>query len=163
MRWLLATALALAAARGAHADPAAPQISPQPARHEDAQRLREQLRSLDRSAAAPTPAQAAAAAAAASPSAPSAPDVPAHPGYRKAGIAVLAVGGAAALTALTLFATTPSDPDAAAAYDAPKLGFALVAVAGTVTGWLLLNYSNSVQVAPTVSPGAAGLAISGRL
>ena len=163
MRWLLATALALVAARGAHADPAAPQISPQPARHEDAQRLREQLRGLDRSTPVPSPAEAAAAAAAAPPGAPSPPDAPAHPGYRKAGIALLAVGGAAALTTITLFATTPSDPDAAAGYDGPKLGFALIALTSTVTGVLLLSYSRSVQVAPTATPGGAGVAISGRL
>jgi hypothetical protein len=163
MRWFAATALALAIARGAQADPAAPQVNPQPARHEDAQRLREQLRGLDGSAVAPSPADAAAAASTAPPSAPTQPDVTGHPGYRNAGIALLAVGGGAALTTITLFATTPSDPDAAAGYDGPKLGFALIAVTCTVTGVLMFNYSRSVQVAPTVTAGGAGLAISGRM
>ena len=163
MRWLAATALTLATVRGAQADPAAPQVSPQPARHEDAQRLREQLRSLDRSAPPPSPVNAAAAAGVVSPSAPPAPETSAHPGYRTPGIALLVVGGASALTTITLFATTPSDPDAAAGYDGPKIGFALVALASTVTGFLMLNYSRSVHVAPMVSAGGAGLAISGRL
>jgi hypothetical protein len=164
MRRLLATALALGAARGAQADPAAPQISPQPARHEDAQRLREQLRGLDRGTPAPpaVPLLTTGSAPTGSPAASTA-DAPVRPGFRIAGIVLLSIAGASAITTVGLFAGTPNDPAEAASYDTPKLAFGLTTLVAGVAGFVLLGQSRSVQVAPTVTPKAVGLAISGRL
>lgn len=165
MRWLLATALALAAARGAQADPTVPQVSPQPARREDAQRLREQLRGVDRAAPAPpevVPVTTTSAAPGAPPAASSTGETTTRPGLRTAGIALLAIAGASALTTISLIASTPSDPATASDYDTAKVAFGLATGVAATAGFILLAHSK-VQVAPTVTPRAVGLAISGRL
>jgi hypothetical protein len=164
MRWLLATAVALGAARGAHADPAAPQISPQPARHEDAQRLREQLRGLDRSTPTP-PAVTLPTTSSAPTAAPAAvtADTPSRPALRVTGIVLLTAAGLSAITTVALFAGTPSDPNETASYDTPKLVFGLSTLVAGVAGFVVLGQSRSVQVAPAVTARSVGVAISGHL
>ena len=149
----------------------AARLSPQPARREDAQRLREQLRSLDRDAPAPSSSGAPGTAQAGGPpgastatsTAAATADRSGASGYRIAGILFLTLSGASALTTISLFASTPSDPKAADGYDAPKFAFGITTAVTALTGFLLLGHSRSVQVTPTVTPKAVGLAISGRL
>lgn len=159
MRWLVATGLALAATGAVHADPAVPQLNPQPARREDAQRLREQLRVLDREP--PPPAQTMATT-----SGPSAPPVPpprtVHR-YTAAGITLIGTAAASGLSAIVLYASRPSDGADHADLDTATSLLALTAGATGIVGLVLLNHQTPVQVAPTITPHAVGLAITGRL
>ena len=70
---------------------------------------------------------------------------------------------AGAITTIALFASTPSDPNEAGSYDTPKLTFGLTTLVAGVAGFIVLGQSRSVQVTPTVTPRAVGLAISGHL
>jgi hypothetical protein len=145
----LATCLAVLAWHGAHADPAAPPLSPTQGRREDAQRLREQLRDVERER---PPAEAL-------PAPPSrASDT--RPTSRVAGVVLLCVAGAAAVTTVALYAAAPDD---ASAYDTAKtIGLVATAIPGVVGLGIVIS-AHQVQVAPSVGPKTAGLAISGRL
>jgi hypothetical protein len=144
----LATLAVLAAWHGAHADPAAPPLSPIQGRREDAQRLREQQRELERehppAAVAPAPPHPAAGDRSAS---------------RTVGVVLLSIAGASALTTVALYAAAPTSDD----YGTAKaIGFATAAIAGAL-GLGVMLASHRVQVGPSVGARAAGLAISGRL
>jgi hypothetical protein len=156
MRRFLVIAFALLVAPGAvRADPSAPQITPVPGHREDAQRLRDQLRGLDhesapRTADAPTP----------TPPAPAEPS-PSNPA-RTAAVVLLTVAGAATLGTLGTVVSSPNTGDTSN-YDTAATVLGITAVVTGAIGYVLLVKSRSVQVAPTVTPGAVGLAISGRL
>lgn len=147
----LATCLVVLAWHGAHADPAAspPPLSPTQGRREDAQRLREQLRDVERERppveALPVP--------------PSRAGDP-RPTSRVAGVVLLCVAGASAVTTVALYAASPDD---ASAYDNAKtVGLVATAITGVVGLGIVIS-AHQVQVAPAVGPKTAGLAISGRL
>jgi hypothetical protein len=146
----LATLAVLAAWHGAHADPAAPPLSPIQSRREDAQRLREQQRELERerehppAAVAPAPPRPAAGAGSSS---------------RTVGVVLLAIAGASAATTVALYAGAPGDDDY---WPEKAIGIATTAIAG-ILGISVMGTSHLVQVAPSVGPRTAGLAISGRL
>lgn len=149
MRALAISLAVLAAWHAAHADPAAPPLSPIQGHREDAQRLREQLRALDRErppvVVSPAPAGRAAAP---SPS-------------RAVGVILLCIAGASAVTTVALYAAAPDDRDDAFG-TAQTIGLTTTAIAGVV-GLSVVLASRPVQVAPSVGPKTAGLAISGRL
>jgi hypothetical protein len=144
----LATLAVLAAWHGAHADPAAPPLSPLQGRREDAQRLREQLRDLERDH--PPPAAA-----------PAAPGPAAAPSTsRTVGVVLLCIAGISAVTTVALYAASSSD---AGAYGTAKtIGLTTTSITGAL-GLSVMLASRPVQVGPSVGPKTAGLAISGRL
>jgi hypothetical protein len=145
----LATLAVLVAWHGAHADPAAPPLSPAQGRREDAQRLREQLRDLERE-------QPPAAAAPAAPG----PPAGAPSTSRVVGVVLLCIAGASAVTTVALYAASSSD---AGAYGTAKtIGLTMTSVTGAL-GLSVVLASRPVQVGPSVGPKTAGLAISGRL
>ncbi len=77
-----------------------------------------------------------------------------------AGVVLLCVAGASAVTTVALYAAAPNG---AFAYDTAKtIGITTTAVSGIV-GLSLVVAARRVQVAPTWGPKTAGLAISGRL
>ncbi len=147
----LATCLAVLAAwrGGAHADPAASQLSPSQGRREDAQRLREQLRDLERER---PPAVVLPA--------PPAPERDARSTSMVAGVVLLCVAGASAVTTVALYAATPDDASANAT--AKTIGITTTTVTG-IMGLSMVVAARRVRVAPTWGPKTAGLAISGRL
>ncbi|HMG54888.1 MAG TPA: hypothetical protein VK601_15430, partial [Kofleriaceae bacterium] len=151
--------LAVWAAHGgaAHADPAAPQVSPSHDRREDAQRLREQLRRLEREPAAAVTAPAGATA-------PPIVEQPRNPGLARAGQILLGSAALTGLIAIALYATAPSDP----ADDSGPLEIARPVLAATtvlvgIGGIAVLVAGHPVQVAPTVTPRVVGLSFTGRL
>jgi hypothetical protein len=154
------TAMA-AHAGAAHADPTTPQLTPLRGQREDAQRLTEQLRALDREQP-PAPAP---------PPPPRAPDTP--PGMsggprndvmRGAGVILLSVSALTALATLTLYATAPPDNSLTSGpWDTTKTLFLTTSVLTGLAGLGLTIASRSVQISPTASPKTVGLAISGRL
>lgn len=154
---LVASAVEVAVGVAAHADPAAPQLSPLPARREDAQRLREQLRALDREAA-PTTGGEAAALPPPPPPAPSAES--ARASY--AGGALLIVAALSAATTLGLYAATPSEGDTTG-YDRAKVLFGFTTAVTGITGLVLWSKGRSVQVAPAVTARAIGVHLVGHL
>lgn len=160
MRGYLATALAASATAlgvapgAAQADPSSPQVNPAPAHREDAQRLREQLRALEREAA-PSSATGNAAALPGEPSGGAA-----RTSY--AGGALLIVSGLCAATTLALFAATPGSGETSS-YDTAKLLFGVTTAVTGVTGLILWSKSRSVQVAPAVTARAVGVSLIGRL
>jgi hypothetical protein len=165
MRWLLGTGLAVLIAHGdVCADPSAPQVTPAPGRREDAQRLREQLRGLER---VPAPAAvalpSAAAAATTMPGAASAEPDPGNGTANKIAWGLLAVAAASGIATLTLISTTSQDSPNRSSYDSAETALSITAVATGSLGFLILARSASVKVSPTVTPKAVGLAISGRL
>src|ERR1044071_651533 len=160
MRRLLGTGVAVLIAHGdVRADPSAPQVTPLPARREDAQRLREQLRGLEgvRVPAAVTLPSAGAAATMA-PGAASTEPTPTN----KVAVALLTIAGVAGISTLGLvIAASPGSNGSD--YDTVE---AALGVTAAVTGalglfTLIKSQGQSVQVAPTVTPKAVGLAISG--
>jgi len=148
VRWQVAFGAWLAALPGpVRADPAVPQISPLHGQREDAQRIGEQQRELDgERAPAPLPIPVADAR----------PAVPDPPRGSNAGALLIELAGISALVTVPLVAFDSSRSDAA-----------LVVLGATVVtgavGVALVLSNRSVQVAPTVTPRAVGLAISGRL
>jgi len=158
MRTLAALCLAVWAAHGgaAQADPAAPQVNPAHDRREDTQRLREQLRSLER---------APAADGLTAPAAP--PVLVEQPRSRGVTLAAQIMLGAAALTglgAIALYATAPSDPaDDSGVLEVARPVLAATTVLVGIGGIAVLVAGRPVQIAPTVTPRAVGLAITGRL
>jgi len=162
MRWLLGTGLAVLIAHGdVRADPSAPQVTPLPGRREDAQRLREQLRGLER---VPVPAAvtlpSAAAAATTVPGAASTEPAPTN----KVAVALLTIAGVAGVATLGLVVAA-SPGSNGSDYDTVEAALGVTAaVTGALGLYALIRSRNqSVQVAPTVTPNALGLAISGRL
>ena len=160
MRWLLGTGLAVLIAHGdVRADPNAPQVTPLPGRREDAQRLREQLRGLER---VPVPAAVTLPSTAAAATVPGASTEPTP--TNKVAVALLTIAGVSGLSTLGLvIASSPGSNGSD--YDTVE---AALGVTAAVTGalglfTLIKSQNQSVQVAPTVTPKAVGLAISGRL
>jgi hypothetical protein len=161
MRQLLGVGLAVAvAASGAPvaADPAAPQISPLHRQREDAQRLTEQQRSLERPlsidpASTPEPNQ----------------PLPVPSGgtrhtTRGAGLVLLGVAGLSALVGLPLRAFDSPVPGESESATASLSDLLLVTSALTATaGVVLLLSDRTVSVAPTVSSSAVGVTIMGRM
>lgn len=145
----LATCLAvLAAWHGARAEPAPP-LSPSQTRREDAQRLREQLRELERER---PPIEA--------PAAPPLRAVETRSRTMTAGVVLLCVAGLSAVTTLALYASASDGTDT---YDAAKAIGLTTTAFGSVIGLSLVLSARQIQVAPAVGPRTAGLAISGRL
>ena len=140
------------------ADPAAPQLSPLPGHREDAQRLRDQLRELDRE---PGPKAAAVTATAPLPTTPAEP-VAGSSGSKVGGVVLLSVAAASGIATLGLLASASPGPNGSN-YDTAETVLGITAAASATLGVLLLIKSQQVQVAPTVTPRAIGLAISGRL
>jgi len=159
MRTLAATCLAVWAAHGAaaHADPAAPQVSPSHDRREDAQRLREQLRRLERG-------PAAAPAAATAPTGPMIVEQPRNPGLALTGQIMLGSAALTGLTAIALYATAPSDPaDDSGILEVARPVLAATTVLVGIGGIAVMIAGHPVQVAPTVAPRVVGLSFTGRL
>lgn len=150
----LAVALALAAWRPVLADPATPQLSPLHRQREDAQRLTEQQRNLDPvepvdPATAPTPGMLSTRT---------------RHTTRGAGLALLGVGGVATVLSLPLFAAdTSGSGESDGTYATLAKVFLATGLVSAVAGIGLLAADRQVQVAPTVSPKAIGLAIMGRI
>lgn len=161
MRWLLGTGLAVLIAHGdVRADPSAPQVTPVPARREDAQRLREQLRGLE---GVPVPAgvtlPSASAAATTVPGASTEPTP-----TNKVAVALLTIAGVAGVSTLGLvIAASPGSNGSD--YDTIEAALGVTAAVSGALGLftLIKSQGQSVQVAPTVTSRAVGLAISGRL
>jgi hypothetical protein len=161
MRQLLCVGLAAAAAGSGGrvaADPAAPQISPLHRQREDARRLTEQQRSLER----PAPREAVSA-----PAANPAPPVPSggtRHTTRNAGLVLLGIAGASAIIALPLRSfSTPNPGEGQSASDSLS-DLLLVASAITATGGIVLVLSDrSVAVTPAVTLHAVGVTIMGQL
>lgn len=139
-----------------HADPSAPQLSPIQGRREDAQRLREQLRDLDRRRP-PVPVQAGASPGVTF-------DPPSRTATQTAGMVLLAVAGLSAAITFSLYELSPDSTSSDfGAYDTAKtIGLTTTAIAG-VAGFGLVLGSSRTRVTPIATPKAAGLAISGRL
>jgi hypothetical protein len=159
MRQLLCAGLAVAVAGSAGrvaADPAAPQLSPLHRQREDAQRLTEQQRALER----PEPREAGSAAQ----PAPRVPSGGTRHTTRNAGLVLLGIGGVSAIVALPLrsFGTTSPGEEQSASDSLSDL--LLVASAITATGGIVLVLSDrSVAVAPAVTLRAVGVTITGQL
>ena len=159
MRRVLGVGLAFAMcvrSTAAGADPTAPQLDPTHAHREDAQRIEDQQRGLDRSAAAarvPTPPDL------------TTPTVVTDRTRVVAGgvlLGVAALSAAASLTVAPLDSSTSGDNQGT--YDTLLKVFVATAVLSGVAGYLLLMSSRStVRVAPAVSPHSVGLAIMGRI
>jgi len=137
---------------GARADPTTPQISPIHLQREDAQRVHEQQRDLDRhppSLGVPIkPDQALPA-----------PDAN-RQSRRAAGIVLLVAGGVAALSSIPFL--TDGAPDNEAVGGALLATAAIAGVAGFVV--LELGRSNTaVVLAPRATPSSLGLTLVGRL
>jgi len=129
----------------AWADPSTPQLSPIHRQREDAQRLREQQRGLDRDRPA--------AAMLTRPSELPAPRaITGSPVMRGVGFALLALAGVSALLALE----TSDSGDTSSAW------LATSALSG-LTGLVLVVSNRSVQVAPAVTSRGVGLSIMGAL
>lgn len=146
----------LVAAQGAHADPGAPPLAPLRRQREDAQRMREQQRTLEgergtSAAPAPVPARSTALL------------VPESNPRRTAGQVLLVVSAASAAASFLLYTSSldPSDQDSSDTDWAVGL-LATSALTGVV-GFALVLSGRGVQVAPAVTPNAVGLALTGRL
>lgn len=146
----------LVAAQGAYADPGAPQLGPLRRQREDAQRMREQQRTLESergqsAALAPVPARSSALL------------IPERNPRRTAGqvlLLVSAVSATASAVAFTL-SVDPLDDDSSDTDWAIGL-LATSAVTGVI-GFSLVLSGRAVQVAPAVTPNAVGFALTGRL
>jgi hypothetical protein len=161
MRWLVASGLIVLIAHGAvRADPSAPQVGPLPGHREDAQRLREQLRGLD---GVPLPSVSIPPAGAAATTVPGAasPDPPDSSSHKVA-VALLTVAGVTGVATLGFVIGGSSGPSSST-YDDVETVLGVTAGVTAALGLFTLVRSQSVQVAPTVTPKAVGLAISGRL
>jgi hypothetical protein len=175
MRQLLCAGLAVLAVFGGSvaADPATPQLSPLHRQREDALRLREQQRDLDR----PRP-QAPSSPSSPSPS-PSPPSSPSSPSSgpaapvpsggtrhttRNAGLVLLGVAGLSAIVALPLETFNSGSPDGGDSTTGSVSTLLLVTAAITATGGLVLVLSDRVvSVAPTVTARGVGVSLVGRL
>lgn len=160
MRVLVASGLTVLAARQmVHADPRAPQITPEHGRREDARRLREQLRELDREAPlrpivapAPTPPPRTATIK--------------HAGSPRlsedltsVGKILLVVAGISAVATAVLYAPQLGDvPTDSSSADAA----AVVTLATGLSGLGFLLAGHAVRVTPAVTPQAVGLALASR-
>jgi hypothetical protein len=149
------------------ADPTTPQISPLHRQREDAQRLTEEQRGLDRT----QPAGHLAEGVDKERPPASTPQAAATPSFtggghttRGAGLALLGVAGLSAVIALPLLALdTPLSGDSQSTYDSlAKILLATSAITG-ITGIVFLAVDRRVQVTPTVSSSAVGIAIMGRM
>ena len=142
----------------AHADPAAPQLTPLHGQREDAQLLTNQLRTLDHEQPAPAPPVRAA------PAIPAETVVHRDPALMGAGVVLLGISGVAALGTLTLYAAAPPDNSLTSdSWDSTKTFFLTTSVLTGLAGLGLILASRSVQIAPTATSKSVGLAISGRL
>jgi hypothetical protein len=163
MRRALGLCLALSiATRGddASADPSAPQLSPVHLQREDAQRLADQQRRLDRDNPPPATMPGAQTPAAAEPA------TRTDRSRKIAGGVLLGVAGVSALVSLPLLQLGSSDSISGRSSSASDFAaIALVtAVVSGLTGIVLLSTSKStVQLAPTVTPNGAGVSLFGRL
>jgi hypothetical protein len=160
----LGVGLAIAlAAPGVHAEPGATQIDPTHFRREDAQRIHEQHRDLDREPAPVVPALASTASLAREPPAPvvAAPDRTRH----TAGIVLLGIAGVSGLATVP-FLDRPSRDGSDDAVVGVLLATAVIA---GLAGGLLLSSSasqspsRSIVLAPSVTPSSLGLVLVGRL
>lgn len=155
----LAAAVAIAACGGGTvaADPSVPQLSPLHRQREDAQRLIEQHRGHDQ------PPSSATATGTRTPATPQASGGGGRHTTRGVGLALLGVAGLSAIIALPLLTVDNPGSDGQSSDD--SLGKLLLA-SGALTGALglvLVLSDRSVAVTPTVSPGGAGIAITGRM
>jgi hypothetical protein len=161
MTWAsrIGLALALVATGGVSAaDPATPQLNPLHRQREDAKRLTEHQRGLETAVRAP------AAAALSSPLV--TPSSTRHT-TRGTGMVLLGIAGASAIIAVPLLiaGSVQGDSDGSGAQPVDTLSKVFVAtslIAG-FGGVLFLATDRTVQVSPTVSPRAVGVAITGRL
>jgi hypothetical protein len=163
MQRSLAAGLALviaAHAGGVRADPGAPQVDPIHLQREDAQRVREQQRELDRAPRAAT--------AVPVPRPPIAADPPAHHDMRPVGVVLLGVAGVSAITTVSFaFAAAIPGPRQDTYETGEAIFLVTTAVAG-LAGIVLIatgrsSSSSSFQLGPTATSTSVGLAISGRL
>jgi hypothetical protein len=138
----------------AAADPATPQLSPLHRQREDAQRLREQQRDLERP-------QPEAPSRPPTPRAPPAPAGATRHTTRNAGLVLLGIAGLSTVIALPLRSfDTPGDDGTATSTS----NLLLVTAAITATGGLVLVLSDrSLSVAPTVTARSVGVALMGRI
>jgi hypothetical protein len=140
------------------ADPATPQISPLHRQREDAQRLTEQQRSLERA----QPADAASALMANKP--PRERSGVTRHTTRGAGLVLLAVGGVSAIVALPLRAFDTPAPRGGQTDSALLSDLLLVTSALTATAGIVLVLSDrTVSVAPALSSSAVGVTVMGRM
>lgn len=162
-RWFAITAAITAAigpgVRVARADPATPQIAPARQQREDAQRLRDLQRDLERthlvmgSPATPKPARRADDGGTG----------------RTAGVVLLTLGGLAAVVAIPVAmssTTADKNPDGSASGNGGLATglFISAAVAGIAGAALLVsNPKPGVAIAPTATPTSIGLAVTGTL
>jgi hypothetical protein len=154
MRQHLCAGLAAVAASGAPAaaDPATPQLSPLHRQREDAQRLHEQQRDLERPQAE----------APATPRAPPAPAGATRHTTRNAGLVLLGIAGVSTVIALPL--RTFDGPDDGGGTATSTSNLLLVTAAITATGGLVLVLSDrSLSVAPTVTARSIGVTLMGRI
>jgi hypothetical protein len=157
MRQHLCAGLAAVAVSGAPvaADPATPQLSPLHRQREDAQRLRDEQRELDRP-------QPSAPSAPAKGPAPPAPSGGTRHTTRNAGLVLLGIAGLSTVVALPLRTFDGPDDDGGTATSTSNL--LLVTAAITATGGLVLVLSDrSLSVAPAVTARSVGVTLMGRI
>lgn len=145
------------AGRSAIADPTTPQLSPIHLQREDAQRVADQQRTLDRDNPPPTTMPGAQLA--------SEPAKPAmlNRSKRNAGLAFLGIAGISAVVSIPLLATDESSVGGAAAHNFATITIA-TAVAASVIGIVLYSSSRvPMQIAPSLTPRSAGVSLFGRL
>jgi hypothetical protein len=145
------------------ADPDAPQINPIHLQREDAQRVHEQQRELDREPPPPAaPVEAARPERAQAP-----PDAGTDRTMRTAGVVLLGIAGLSALATVPFLDSPRGDSSGH-----PVVGVLLITAVVTGLGGGVLVASSvshrsgvpaTVQIAPTVTPSSVGLAIVGRL
>jgi hypothetical protein len=162
----LVLALLTASAPAVRADPSAPQINPVHLQREDAQRLRDLQRTLDRDQPAP---------AVATRPLPPAPVSTDRHSARVAGIVTVSIAGGVGFVALSWAAYNAAIPaelnnGESGIGTAPTVLLVGAAIAGAVGIGLLISSrapsapaSSSVRLGPLAAPHAAGLAITGRL
>jgi hypothetical protein len=160
MRQLLCVGLVAAAiSGGAAADPATPQLSPLHRQREDAQRLHEQQRDLERQAPA-----AASPPATNRPPADAAAGVTTRHTTRTAGLVLLGVAGLSAVVALPLRSSDSTMPGVGASAENSISDLLLVTAAITATGGIVLLLSDrTIRVGPTVTARSVGISLMGRI
>lgn len=145
------------AARAASADPTTPQLSPIHLQREDAQRVADQQRALDREN--PPPATLPGSQLASDP----AKTTAINRSKRNAGLAFLGLAGIAAVVSIPLLATDDATVTGSAAHDFATVTIT-TAVAASVIGIVLYSSSRvPMQIAPTLTPRSAGVSLFGRL